>query len=59
MYKRISKYIERHNTLSKHQYGFRKNRSTEDAVLELTDKISKALEEREYTRPLQIVLDNF
>ena len=55
MYKRISNYIEKHNILSKHQFGFRKNRSTEDAILELTDKISKALDERKYT--LGIFLD--
>ena len=30
--------------LSKHQYGFRRNRSTEHAILELTDKISKAMD---------------
>ena len=47
--------IEKHNILSKHQFGFRKNRSTEDAILELTDKISKALDERKYT--LGVFLD--
>ena len=55
MYKRISNYIEKHNILSKHQFGFRKNRSTEDAILELTNKISKALDERKYT--LGVFLD--
>lgn len=55
MYKRISNYIEKQNILSKHQFGFRKNRSTEDAILELTDKISKALDERKYT--LGVFLD--
>ena len=55
MYKRISNYIEKHNILSKHQFGFRKNRSTEDAILELTDKISKALDKRKYT--LGVFLD--
>jgi retron-type reverse transcriptase len=43
MHKRLISYIEKHNILSKHQYGFRKNRSTEHAIIELTDKISKAI----------------
>jgi hypothetical protein len=42
MYKRLISYIEKQNILSKHQYGFRKDRSTEHAIIELTDKISKA-----------------
>jgi retron-type reverse transcriptase len=37
------------------QFGFRKNRSTEHAILELTDKISKAIDEGKYT--LGIFLD--
>ena len=31
------------------EYGFRRNRSTEHAILELTDKISKAMDEGKYT----------
>jgi retron-type reverse transcriptase len=49
MYKRLISYIEKHNILSKHQYGFRKDRSTEHAIIELTDKISKAIDEGKYT----------
>ena len=49
MYKRLFNYVEKHNILSNHQYGFRRNRSTEDALLNLTDKISKALDEGKYT----------
>jgi retron-type reverse transcriptase len=45
MYKRLISYIEKQNILSKHQYGFRKDRSTEHAIIELTDKISKAIDE--------------
>ena len=39
MYKRIIKFVEKNNILSNHQYGFRQNRSTEHAIVELTDKI--------------------
>jgi retron-type reverse transcriptase len=49
MHKRLISYIEKHNILSKHQYGFRKNRSTEHAIIELTDKISKAIDDGKYT----------
>ena len=49
MYKRLINYVEKQKILSKHQYGFRKNRSTEQAILELTDKISKATDEGKYT----------
>ena len=49
MYKRLFNYDEKHNILSNQQYGFRRNRSTEDALLNLTDKISKALDEGKYT----------
>ena len=41
MYKRLISYIEKQHILSKHQYGFRKNRSTQHATIELTDKISR------------------
>ena len=49
MHKKLISYIENHNILSKHQYGFRKNRSTEHAIIELTDKISKAIDDGKYT----------
>ena len=49
MYKRLYNYVETKKILSKHQYGFRRNRSTEHAILELTDKISKAMDEGKYT----------
>jgi retron-type reverse transcriptase len=34
---------------SEHQVGFRRNKSTEHAILELTDKISRAMDEGLYT----------
>ena len=49
MYKRLIKYVEKNKILSKHQDGFRKNRSTELAVIELVDKITKAIDKGEYT----------
>jgi hypothetical protein len=49
MYNSLYNYVETKKILSKHQYGFRRNRSTEHAILELTDKISKAMDEGKYT----------
>lgn len=42
--KRLIAYLENNNMLSSNQYGFRENRSTSDAVLLLTDKITKYLD---------------
>ena len=36
---RLDNYIEKHNLLSNHQYGFRTNRSTSMAVMELVKNI--------------------
>ena len=41
--------------LTKHQYGFRKNRSTELAIIELVDKITEGIDQGKYT--LGIFLD--
>ena len=35
MYKRLYNYVEKHQILSEHQFGFRRNRSTEHAIHEL------------------------
>ena len=49
MYKRLMDYIERHNILYDKQYGFRKKRSTEMAIIELTTKRSEAIDEGKLT----------
>jgi retron-type reverse transcriptase len=49
MYKRLYNYVEKHQILSEYQFGFRRNKSTEHAILELSDKISKAMDEGLYT----------
>ena len=38
MYKRIVKYLDKHNVLNHSQYGFRKKHSTNLATLELVTK---------------------
>ena len=49
MHKRLMDYIERHNILYDKQYGFRKKRSTEMAIIELTTKRSEAIDEGKLT----------
>ena len=44
MYKRIVKFLDKHDILFKNQYGFRAGKSTQQAILELTNKISLEIE---------------
>ncbi len=48
MVKRLINFIDENKILSKH-HGFRRNRSTELAVLDFVDKITKAIEEGKFT----------
>ena len=43
------KFIEKNKLLSTNQYGFRKGRSTEHAIIELVDKITRAIDQGKYT----------
>lgn len=38
MYKRILKFLDKHDILFQNQYGFRARKSTQQAILELADK---------------------
>lgn len=42
---RMVKFLEKYNILSKRQYGFQSNKSTEDAMANLISKIYEALDE--------------
>ena len=55
IYRRLIKFIENNKILTKHQYGFSDNRSTELAIIELIDRITKTIDKGEYT--LGIFLD--
>ena len=46
---RLTKFIDKNDILSKHQYGFRKNRSTELAILDFVNKITKAIDEGKFS----------
>lgn len=42
---RVAKYIEKYNLLSKMQFGFQQGKSTQDAIINLTERIYSALDE--------------
>ena len=48
-YERLKTYIDKHVLLSDNQYGFRSNRSTSLALLELVEKITKSIDDGKYT----------
>ena len=45
---RFNKFINKHNLLTDSQYGFRPNRSTSLAVIELIEKITNSLDQKNY-----------
>ena len=49
MYNRLLNFLNKYNILSINQFGFRKNHSTSLALIHLYDKISTAIDNREYT----------
>ena len=48
LYKRLNSYFENNNIFCKEQYGFRKKKSTSDAVTELLNKIYNAINKKEH-----------
>ena len=49
MYNRLIKYFDKYDILFNNQFGFRKNRSTSIALLNLLDKITSAIDQKKYT----------
>ena len=49
LYTRLIKYIDKSKLLYKYQYGFRKNHSTEHALIELVDQIRLSMGQRQMT----------
>ena len=47
--KRLNAFIDKHNILNDRQYGFRANRSTSNALLELVEEIITANDNNRYT----------
>ena len=48
MYKRLLNYISKISVLSDHQYGIRKNLSTNFALIDLVDIIPSAIDNKEF-----------
>jgi retron-type reverse transcriptase len=48
MYKRLIYFLENNKLLFHGQFGFRSNHSTNHALLLITDKIQRAIENKEY-----------
>ncbi len=55
MYKRVYSYLNRNNVLYKHQYGFRKQRCTTDAVTQFVKDTLLTMEQKEHT--IRVFLD--
>ena len=49
MYGRLMKYVEKMNIISENQFGFRSGYSTVQAATLITDKIQKAVENKQYS----------
>ena len=47
--KRLDSFITKHNILSKCQYGFRSNRSTSMALIELLEKLTNSIDDKKLT----------
>ena len=49
MYTRLMSYLNKHDILKENQYGFTTKHSTQQAIIQLVDKITTAIEQKEYT----------
>ena len=56
MYKRLIKFFEKNNMLFHKQFGFRSGYSTDHAILCITDKIQRAIENRNYIVEFSLTL---
>ena len=48
MFNRIERFLEEHNLIYKYQYGFRKNYSTNHALLSIVEEINKSLDNKTF-----------
>ena len=49
VYNQLDSFLEKYNIMYNYQFGFRKKHSTEQAILELTDKLKSAIDNRQLT----------
>ncbi len=48
VFERVYSFIEKHEMIYRHQYGFRKKHSTNHALISITEQIRKALDENKF-----------
>ena len=48
-YNQLLNYIKKHAILNHNKYGFRKNHTNDMALIDITDKISRAIDNRLYS----------
>ena len=48
MHKRLYDYLQEQNILLHNQFGFRKNNSTTNALLQITEKIKETIDKKKY-----------
>ena len=56
IYNRLIRFLDKHDILFDNQYGFRKNHSTNLALMHLYDKLSSEIDQWEYTMGIFIDL---
>ena len=44
IYDQLIQYLDKHDVLFKYQFGFNKNHSTEQAIMEITDNLKASIE---------------
>lgn len=49
IFDQLMSFLDKHSILYKYQFGFRKNHSTEQAILEITDYLKTAIDNKEIT----------
>ena len=59
MYSRLMNFIKKHNILFENQFGFRSIHSTTQAILQITDKIQKSIENKLYSCGIFLDLKGF
>ena len=46
VFNQLNSFLEKHNTIFKYQFGFRKGHSTEQAILEITDNLKTSIDNK-------------
>ena len=58
MYSRLSAFLDKYDVLYSNQFGFRRGRSTDDAVLQFTDEVYNAFNKNKYLMAVMLDLSN-